>query len=101
MLLKVVCRLIERSVFLRQLFKHDGNRCSEGRGLASELPAGRHGISGMIVSRNFGTDPGVPAEQSAGVPSADGIAAMAIIPANVAVDIEIAATRPDVRTVWQ
>ena len=101
MLLNVVCLLIERSVDLRQLFKHDGNRCSEGRGLASELPAGRHGISGMIVSRNFGTDPGVPAEQSAGVPSADGIATMAIIPANVAVEVVTAATPPDVRPVCE
>ena len=65
MLLKVVCLLIERSVVLKALFKQDGNRCSEGRGVASDLPAGRHGI----VSS---TDPGVPAEQSAGLPSADG-----------------------------
>ena len=55
----------------------------------------------MIASLNFGTDPGVPAEQSAGVPSADGIAAMAIIPANVAVEVQIAATPPDVRPVWE
>ena len=50
----------------------------------------------MIVSTNFGTDPGVLAEQSAGVPSADGSAAMAIIPATVAVEVEMVATPPDV-----
>ena len=96
MLLNVVCLLIERSVFLRQLFKHDGNRCSEARGIASELPAGRQGI----VSS---TDPGVPAEQSAGLPSADGkVEAMAIIPATVAVDVDtVVASPPDTFPVWE
>ena len=101
MLLNVVCLLIERSVFLRQLFKHDGNRCSEDRGIASELPAGRQGISGMVASTNFGSDPGVPAEQSAGVPSAEGSADRAIIPATVAVVVEMVATPPDTFPVWE
>ena len=55
----------------------------------------------MIASTNFGTDPGVPAEQSAGVPSADGNEAMAIIPATVAVEVVTAATPPDVFAVWE
>ena len=103
MLLKVVCRRIERSVFLRQLFKHDGNRCAEGRGFASELPAGRHGIVVLCCCSILipgDTDPGVPAEQSAGVPSTDGLAAMAIMPANVVEDVT-AATPPDVRPVCE
>ena len=69
--------------------------------MASELPAGRQGISGMIASTNSGSDPGVPAEQSAGVPSAEGSAAMAIIPATVAVEVEMVATAPDVFPVWE
>ena len=82
---------------VQALFKHEGSLClcSGDRG-DSDLPAGRQGI----VSH---TDPGIPAEQSAGLPSADGkLEAIAIKPATVAVDVDtVVATPPDTFPVWE
>ena len=81
---------------MQALFKHEGSLClcSGDRG-DSDLPAGRQGI---VL-----TDPGIPAEQSAGLPSADGkLEAMATKPATVAVVVDtVVATPPDTFPVWE